>query len=117
MRPEAARAQRQREGGAGATALEAARRATKGRRPGHHSHLERGLSLTLAQAAEQVTSRGGKYELSKDGRLLVSLPRSALGGLTSGLPGARILYLAEPVVVEHLRAKRPLPERARAPDR
>ena len=77
-------------------------------------NFEEGPALTLRAAGEQVTNLGGKVELVND-RLVVSLPRSALGGLTSGLAAARRLYLAEAEVVACLKAKRELPTRAVLP--
>lgn len=58
----------------------------------------------------QYCPRCSRVEI-KDGRLVVSLPRSALGGVTSGLPAAELLYRAEGIVVEHVKATRPLPDR------
>jgi hypothetical protein len=70
--------------------------------------------LTLRDAGEQVTNLGGKVEVVND-RLVVSLPRSALGGLASELPGARRLYAAESEVVRCLKAKQPLPDQRITP--
>ena len=69
--------------------------------------------LTLAEAGRRIADAGGKVE-AKDGRLLVSLPVSA-GGDPAPLGAARMLYAAEAVVVEHLAAKRPLPDRQALP--
>ncbi len=72
--------------------------------------LDRALSMTLAQAAEHIDRAGGKLEVHRD-RLVVSLPPGA-GKLWSSEPldAARVLYLAEGVVVPLVKSGKPLPD-------
>jgi hypothetical protein len=48
-------------------------------------HFEEGAPMSLRAAGERVLSSGGKLEVSKDGRLVVSLPPNVIAGRTDAL--------------------------------
>lgn len=75
--------------------------------------FETGPTLTLRAAAEQVEREGGTVKV-EGGALVISLPPPRFG-VAGPLSAARRLYLAEEIVLEHLNARRPLPDRAVLP--
>jgi hypothetical protein len=80
------------------------------------AHVERRPALTLAEAGERVRNAGGTFELMRGDRLLVRLPRRALGsGLGSAMRAAATLYLGEDEVTRCLMSKAELPDRAVLP--
>lgn len=92
----------------------AEREAERGRlrktaRPVTIGDLDRACRMTLAEAHQRVSNAGGTVGV-EGGRLIVSLPPSALGGAASALPAARVLYGAAAAVVERLGRKEPLPD-------
>jgi hypothetical protein len=75
--------------------------------------FETGPPLTLRAAAEQVEREGGTVKVER-GALVISLPPARFG-MSRALSAARRLYLAEEIVLEHLKARRALPDRAVLP--
>jgi hypothetical protein len=72
-------------------------------------HFDTTCRMTLVEAGRRVLDAGGKLEV-RGGRLVVSLPPGATGGMGNVLAAARVLYTAETVVAEHLARKEPLPD-------
>jgi hypothetical protein len=90
--------------------LEARRKAAQ---PVSFAQVQGWPRMSLAEAAAAIEARAGRLEV-RDGRLLVCLPASADWTGTT-LHAAALLYAAESVVVDCLRAKKPLPDREVSP--
>jgi hypothetical protein len=87
----------------------------KSARPVTAGDVDGSPRVTLRAAAAQVLAAGGKLE-ARDGRLVVSLPPSALGWPSGPTQAAKLLYLGEAAVVKAAKRSGEV-EAARLPDR